>query len=143
MRFRSILIGTDGSKANRRAVRVGLDLSRQLNAKVHAVYVVDTTIHGPGEMMGDTEEYLLSFYTREGRAALEYVEEQADDIMVETKMLKGHPAETLVEYALDNNVDVIVLGSLGRTGITRFLMGSVAEKVIRTSPLPVLLVRGD
>ena len=66
---------------------------------------------------------------------------RANGLEVETVMLQGTPAEAILVYATDNKVDLIVMSTHGRTGLTRIVFGSVAENVLRRSPCPVLLVR--
>ena len=58
-------------------------------------------------------------------------------------MLKGNPAEEIVNFAEDQNVYMIIVGSLGKSGIKRFMLGSVSEKVVRHAKVPVLVVRVD
>lgn len=67
--------------------------------------------------------------------------ETADDMAVSTAIEVGRPSRTIVEYALEHDVDAIVMGSHGRSGVTRILLGSVAEAVVRRSPVPVTVVR--
>lgn len=66
---------------------------------------------------------------------------RANAIDVETVILQGTPAEAILTYATDNKIDLIVMSTHGRTGLTRIVFGSVAESVLRRSPCPVLLVR--
>lgn len=79
---------------------------------------------------------------REGNRIIGYVEEigNSEGLAVDTALLMGHPAEEILNFADENNVDLIVLGTLGKTGIKRFLLGSVAENVVRHSDVPVLVV---
>jgi nucleotide-binding universal stress UspA family protein len=60
----------------------------------------------------------------------------------ETIVLEGHPSNEIIEFAQKNGIDVIVMGTLGKSGLDRFLLGSVAEKVTRNSSVPVLVVKG-
>jgi nucleotide-binding universal stress UspA family protein len=57
-------------------------------------------------------------------------------------LLEGHPADVIVETAAETGADLVVMGTMGRSGLTRLVMGSVAEEVLRRSPCPVLTVRG-
>jgi len=56
-------------------------------------------------------------------------------------VLEGHPASDIMKFAQDSKMDLIVIGSIGVTGLDKFLMGSVAEKIVRNSKMPVLVVR--
>jgi nucleotide-binding universal stress UspA family protein len=58
-------------------------------------------------------------------------------------VLEGNPSHEIIEFADNNNIDLIIMGTLGKTGFDRFLLGSVAEKVTRNSKVPVLVVRGE
>ncbi|MBI4334275.1 MAG: universal stress protein [Chloroflexi bacterium] len=62
---------------------------------------------------------------------------------VKTALLKGNPADSIVDYAKSNNVDLIAMATHGRSGISRWVWGSTAEKILRASPVPILLVRPD
>lgn len=79
----------------------------------------------------------------EGTKAVEEVVEAAiiNGVDAEPVLLEGHPAEEIIRYAQDNDIDLIVMGTLGKTGLTRLLLGSVAENVLRHSPVEVLVVR--
>ncbi len=68
---------------------------------------------------------------------------KAANVEVESVLLEGHPADKIVEFAEQNGIEMIVMGTLGKTGLDRFLLGSVAENVIRHSKTPVLVVRGE
>ena len=64
-------------------------------------------------------------------------------VEVESLVLEGKPAEKIVEYAEENDIDLIVMGTMGKSGLDRILLGSVAERVVRISHTPVLVVRSD
>ncbi len=77
----------------------------------------------------------------EGKRAVSQVKEMAGGLPVETFVLSGHPASTIVQFARDNGIDLIVTGTLGKSGIEELLLGSVADHVIRHAPCPVLVVK--
>jgi nucleotide-binding universal stress UspA family protein len=81
-------------------------------------------------MLHDAQERLRHRAAREGRQA-----------SIETEVLFGHGARTIAEYAAERGVDLIVMGTHGRTGFAHLLLGSVAERLVRTAPCPVLTVR--
>ena len=66
---------------------------------------------------------------------------KAAGMEVETRVLKGNPAEKIVSFAEDNNIDMIIVGSLGKGGYERLVLGSVSEKIVRHAKVPVLVVR--
>jgi len=107
------------------------------------VHAVDPTDSGYGEMAHLGPEVLLE---RQREAAEELLAEAEDraaeyDCALETETIVGQPAETIVDYAVENGVDRIVVGSHGRTGFSRVLLGSVAERIARQAPVPVTIVR--
>lgn len=142
-RFKKILIATDGSENAERAASYGVDIAKVTGAEVYALYVVSTDHAGTARtVMGWTdafEEYLAN----KGEAATGYVQNLGRDIgvSVEPVYLKGIPAEKILEYAEKSNIDLIVMGTQGLTGIKRFLIGSVAENVLRHSKVPVMIIR--
>ena len=80
----------------------------------------------------------------QGKEATHYVETAGKivNVAVEPVVREGNPASEIVNFAEKNDIELIVIGTLGKTGVQRFLMGSVAENVIRHSKVPVLVVRG-
>lgn len=139
-----ILVPTDGSAATERAVREAVDLAAAHDATIHALYVVNTASFAsiPTE---SSVEGVSDMLEREGDAALEAVEEAAVErgVPVERVQLDGSPAREIVRYAERSDCDLVVMGTHGRGGIDRLLLGSVAERVVRSSTVPVLTVRVD
>ncbi|WP_135823282.1 universal stress protein [Halorussus ruber] len=134
----SVVIATDGSESVTRAVRVALDLAQRFDASVHALYVVDT-----GEVDSSPEELrdeLRSALESQGEEALDAVRDHADR-EVTTAVREGRPAAEITEYAREQDADMVATGTRGRHGENRFLIGSVAERVVRSCPVPVLTVR--
>ena len=135
-----IVVATDGSESVRRAVDVALDLAAQFEADVHALYVVDDDEIGSSP--DDLHDDLRTALREQGEEALEAVRESADaSVSVTTAVREGNPASEIREYADDCDADVVATGTRGRHGENRFLIGSVAERVVRTCPVPVLTVR--
>lgn len=139
--YERILVPTDGSAASDDAIAHAFDLATVHDAEVHAVYVVDAA-SAAGISMEATWEGVSDMLYREGGSALEDVERRGEDrgIAVETAVVEGSPAQEIVRYAEREDCDVIVMGTHGRGGIDRLLLGSVAEKVVRASSVPVLTV---
>lgn len=141
-----LVVATDGSESGERAVTVALDLARRFDATVHALSVVDTSDGGgesaentESEESGDGDE---TDETRRRRAerVVAAVAERADR-EVHTDVREGAPADVIRAYARENGADLVATGTRGRHGAHRFLLGSVAEDVVRTCPVPVLTVR--
>lgn len=136
--FETVLIATDGSESVRRAVDVALDLSRRFDADVHAVYVIDTS-----EVNSSPERLRAEMHTaleETGEDALEAIQERTDRAIT-TAVLEGRPASSIGTYARKHDIDLVAMGTRGRHGEDRFLIGSVAERVVRSCPVPVLTVR--
>ncbi len=141
--FDTIVIATDGSDSVGRAVDLAVDLAARFDAAVHALYVVDS---GEVESSPDAvREDLRDALGEHGYQALDDVLDAAtardDGLATTTEVREGQPATEITEYARSVDADVVVTGTRGRHGENRFLIGSVAERVVRTCPVPVLTVR--
>jgi nucleotide-binding universal stress UspA family protein len=139
--FDKILVATDGSEHGEKAARVGIELARLSGGTLTAIYVADTskTSHLPDDMLLFSIRELL---LKEGKEAVDYVEKMAKEagVSFESVVAEGNPGNEIIGYASKNGMEVIVLGTVGRSGLDRFLLGSVAEKVVRNSLVPVLTV---
>jgi nucleotide-binding universal stress UspA family protein len=82
---------------------------------------------------------------KEGNEALDVVSNEAKEagVSFERALVEGNPGEEIIHYAEKSGNDIIVMGSVGRTGLDKFLLGSVAEKVVRNSKVPVLTIPGE
>jgi nucleotide-binding universal stress UspA family protein len=141
--FDTIVVATDGSDSVQRAVSVAVDVAARFDAEVHAVYVVDA---GEVESSPDrVREDLRDALDDEGRGALDRVADAAHDrdgdLDVTIEVREGRPASEIDAYARSVDADLVAMGTRGRHGENRFLIGSVAERVVRTCPVPVLTVR--
>ncbi len=146
MLYNKILIATDGSEQVKKAVIHAIELAKLNKAELHAIYVMDMkNDYGPKSYLSTdlSTEGLERFLRQEGDAAIKYIEDLAkkEDMDIKKWILKGHPAEEILKFAEQQSIDMIVMGTLGRSGIEKFLLGSVAEKVTRNSKIPVLTVR--
>jgi len=141
--YRKILIATDGSESARKAADSAIELARLSGAKIYAVYVIDRSIYSSVPEDLEWEEAMYAQFRELGEEAVSYVEKTARDagLQVEPTLLEGHPAEEILSFAEKQDADMIVVGSLGKTDVERFLLGSVSEKVVRNAKIPVLVVR--
>lgn len=139
--YERILVPTDGSSGVERAIEHAIELAGTHGAAVHAVYVVNSASYG-GLPMETSWEGIRDVLTDEGEEALERVHELAagTGVEVETAVLEGSPSSRIVDYADEARCDLIVMGTHGRGGIDRLLLGSVAERVVRSADVPVLTV---
>jgi nucleotide-binding universal stress UspA family protein len=141
--MRSILIATDGSENVKNAVNWGIRLAKANNAKVKALYVVPpagVAVAMRGEMWAKAlEDHLME----QGKRATGYVVDIGNKEGVEVEPViigEKTPADGIVDFAAINNIDMIVMGTLGITGLTHILIGSVAENVVRHAKRPVLVI---
>lgn len=141
--YQKIIIATDGSKQVGKAIEAGVELAKLTGAKLYAVYVIAQTGYSPRDF--GWEGSLREFLEAEAKKAVTSVEKtgKASGINVESVILEGYPADKILEFAEQEGMDLIVMGTLGRTGLDRFLMGSIAEKVVRHSKIPVMVVKGE
>jgi nucleotide-binding universal stress UspA family protein len=139
--YDDILLPTDGSAGMETVIDHAADLAAAHGATLHALYVVDTASLTDVPMEASMEGVSQAL-TQEGKTALEQVERRTSgDASVETDLVEGSPAREITNYATDNPADIVVMGTHGRSGMDRLLLGSVAERVVRSSPVPVLTVR--
>jgi nucleotide-binding universal stress UspA family protein len=135
-----ILLPTDGSAGIARAIEHAGELARVHDATVHALYVIDATSF-TGLPMETSFDGIRAVLESEGETALEQVERLLDDVPVETEAVEGTPSTEIVRHTRERDVDLVVMGTHGRGGLDRLLLGSVAERVVRKSRVPVITVR--
>jgi nucleotide-binding universal stress UspA family protein len=141
--FDTVVVATDGSGSVSRAVDCALDLAGRFDAAVHALYVVDEgRVEAlPASLHPDVRDAL----DEQGTAALDAVvganDARESPVELETAVRAGRPAQQIVGYVRDVDADGVAMGTRGRSGEHSFLLGSVAEQVVRTCPVPVLTVR--
>lgn len=140
MEIKKVLIATDGSEYTKEAVSTGLELAKILGADVTALYVIDQTSF----VSFPIDSSIVSVYSlleNEGKRAVEDVRKEGEELGVKVNpvVAEGSPTRKIVEMAAD--MDLVVMGTLGRSAISKLFMGSVAERVTRYAPCPVLVVR--
>ncbi len=144
-----ILIATDGSRISNKAVDYGVKVAARMGAEVVGLYVVNMKSleffaleHHDNIASYENENSKLR---REGQDAIAYVADQCQKagVKASTAIVRGYPADEIIKTAEKEQVAMIVVGNLGRTGIEHMLMGSVSESVVRKAPCPVLVVRGQ
>lgn len=138
--FEKVLIATDGSEKNKSAVEEAVKIARACGSTIYAVYVMDESLMKSAIEVPIAED-LYGKIREEGEKAVNWVKETAQDVNMETFILSGRPARAITEFAEQKNVDLIVVGTQGKSGIERFLLGSVADEVIRTAGCPVLTIK--
>lgn len=141
--FTRILIPTDGSDVVTPAIRTALDIADKYDATLHALFIVDppSSVASAGDGFTGVDN-LLAELEDEGHSATTTIADQATDAGIETTtaVQRGNPHDDILTYAADHDIDLIVMGTHGRTGVKRALLGSVTEDVVRHAEIPVLTV---
>ena len=137
--YDSILVPTDASEGSELASEAAIELATRFDATLHALYVVET-----GDVSYDAPAAdIYDEVQARGLQALDDVAKRAEAAgvgTVETVLGEGHPHRAILDYVDEYDVDLVVVGTHGRTGPERYLLGSVTEKVVRLSDVPVLTV---
>jgi universal stress protein A len=168
LELKRICVPTDFSEAAERALLYGVTLAETLSAQLHVLHVLqdvgdivahpDFTRHGDsarkyfnelaleaGGPEGEDEQTIHFLRTLQQGAEKQFEEAPLGDRMNALGAIRairyGNPVEEIIKYAERHEIDLLVLGTHGRTGWKRMLMGSVAERVVRGAPCPVLTVR--
>jgi len=142
----NILVGSDFSETSRVALDYARALAHQFGARLHVMHVVETIAAGDVGVSGyamaapqmqarleeEADQQLKQLVTDDDRLTL-----QARAVLIRLDT----PAHAIVHYAESERIDLVVIGTHGRRGLTHLLMGSVAETIVRTAPCPVLTVR--
>lgn len=136
--YESILLPTDGSDRSFRAVDWGISLADAYDATAHAVYSVDTSRIPTQSPTTD----ILSELDEMGEQALATIRERAveAEVAVQGTVARGAAARVILEYVDQYDTDLVVMATHGRSGIARYVLGSVTEHVIRKAPVPVFCV---
>ena len=136
--YDDILFPTDGSEASKATFPHAVSQARAFDARIHVLYVVDTTYAGVGAGGSKNVDSLRA----EGEAVVAEFEERLLDEAVEVvpEIADGDPFTQIKRYG-DDGIDMIVMGTRGRSGVEKHLLGSVTEKVVRTADVPVFTVR--
>ncbi|HEV8110661.1 MAG TPA: universal stress protein [Burkholderiales bacterium] len=148
--YRRILVAMDGSECSELALRHAVQFARTHRAKLHLLYVVDEIGLNVGQPR--TPDEFWQAVRKAGKGTLDKAKAQAAEsgIATQTKLIEiptmgslvRHVAEVIVQEAVRSRADLVVVGTHGRRGLSRLLLGSVAEGVLRHCTVPVLLVRG-
>jgi nucleotide-binding universal stress UspA family protein len=139
IRLKRILVPTDFSETSQAAVQYGVEMARGFKAELHLLNVPEH----PGEAA--EAEYPIGLFENMQNAAYDRLsklltDEEARSVPVSFTMRIGTPYDEIVRYAVEREIDLIVMGTHGRKGIAHAVMGSVAEKVVRKAPCPVLTI---
>ena len=146
MHVANILVGSDGTSLMEAVFDQCAYLAQLTGAMVHVAHVLDMTVFGARPVDASWEETYVIIKS-EARRILDAAREAltkrgvAEATIIDV-LLEGHPAEELNAYARSHAIDLILVGTYGRKGLDRLLIGNVADKVIRTASVPVMVVHG-
>lgn len=142
MSFKRILIAVDESAFAAHAADVGIELAKSLRAEIAFIHALDPSIARAAPEIGVPAEKLIAMEEQEAKDLLSAFRERAGASPAALVFVEmGKPASKIVEGARSWRADLIVIGSHGRGGVERLLLGSVAESVVRHASCPVLVVR--
>lgn len=144
IQLQNILLPTDFSETSLVATRYALEFAKRFQAQLHLLHVIeDPVVYLPmfeSFPLPSREEFETFAQTRLDNWILP---EDAEQTAIITRWVHGSPFVQILRDARDNDVDLIVIGTHGRNAAAQLLMGSVAEKVVRKAPCPVLAVRPE
>jgi nucleotide-binding universal stress UspA family protein len=141
----AVLVAADFEDTSRSALEYGRNVARAFGAKLHVVHVVPRVVPmSATEFEPNNLEDLQASVVEGAARQLDLLLTETDRVHLRVKpmvLVSTTPADAIVDYARETHVDIIVVGTHGRGGISHLLMGSVAEHVVRHAPCPVLVVR--
>jgi nucleotide-binding universal stress UspA family protein len=143
--MKSILHPSDFSKASRAAFKKAIEMAKTMRGTLHLLHVMaPVPILGDGYVSPKTYDEFLTSATEAAQRQMDRLVKTARTAGVKatSTIVQGVPADSIVRAARARHADLVVMGTHGRTGFSRFLLGSVASRVVATSPCPVLTVRG-
>jgi len=147
IRLAKLLVPTDFSEDSEQAARYAVELAKRFQAEIHCVHVVDI----PADLLSTSDYYMtgpsegfLDQIREESKKNLEaFAKKNLAGVGVRTAFLEGSPFVEIIRYARNQEIDLVVIATHGRTGLKHVLFGSVAEKVVRKAPCPVLVVKRE
>lgn len=139
---KKILVPTDGSEISLRAAEYGISVAKMIGAQIVVVFVVDDVVLDQIAKI-TAHEVAERELKEDGKGYVNYVVGLAgkEGVASSSLIVEGRPFEQIVHLAKELNVDLIVMGTYGRRGTDRILIGSVAERVIEYAPCPVLVIK--
>ncbi len=144
---KSILVPTDFSTYSDAALKKAVELAEKFNSKIYLLHVIDKAIQQCAVDYCITQDVVNQLEEQGLKASNDNLREEANKIIgaknldVVFDVQKGHPAEVILKEQQDKGIDLIVIASHGKTGLLKNLVGSVANKVIKGSKCPVMVVK--
>ncbi|MCH4815714.1 MAG: universal stress protein [Saccharolobus sp.] len=139
--MKRILVGYDGSENAERALDFAIELANKFSARLFVVEVIDLTLFYNSGILPPLEatKSLEEKAKKDVKKAIEKAKSKGVD--AEGITLEGDPAHSILEFAKDNQIDVIIIGSRGLSKVQRIFLGSVSSKIVQESKIPVIVVK--
>lgn len=140
--FRKVLVAIDGSSQSLLALRTAIDEAKAWGGEVHVAYVIEIGLFS-SLPVDNTWEVMYSLLDKEGKEILDNAVAAGAEggVPLTTHLRQGHAGQELLNLAEEIGADLIVVGSLGKSGIERLLLGSVSSFVVTNSPITTMVVR--
>ncbi|WP_321168922.1 universal stress protein [Halorubrum sp. CBA1125] len=136
----NILVPTDGSRGAELALKEGIGVAKATGATLHLLHVVEAGSLGPDSRSVLKEGELTKKANSIMAEATEKAEAESLNA-IESEIEYGSPAKKIRTYIQENEIDIAILGTHGETEFSRYMMGDISAKIVRTSPIPVMWVR--
>ena len=147
LEVKSILVPTDFSEHSDKALKQALDIAKQNKAKLYLLHVIHEAMHQCASDYCFSDEMMRQMESGMTSAAQQNLQTQlakfpdAKEVDVVTDVRRGFPSDEIVKEQEEKKIDLIVMAPLGRTGIARFLVGSVTKNVVKEAKCPVLVAK--
>ena len=139
--LKKILVPIDFSESSRKALHYAMSLAKQFHAEILLLHVVEIVTPSPAVTFPESESLNVKLHEEAAKRLSEWRHEVVSHAAVKAAVRGGIPYRDIVAAADESNIDLIILGTHGRTGLAHLLIGSTAERVVRHAPCPVMVVR--
>jgi len=142
--YKNILVPTDFSENSFKAVEFGYYLAQKGNGRLHIIHVIDQMLFATIEQVFDGERMQRARYDEAIKELNELINRiPQSNVQVLYSILEGKPFSKIFYYTKDKKIDLIVMATHGKTGLSSLLMGSTAEKIVRQSEVPVITLKAN
>jgi universal stress protein A len=144
---KSVLVPTDFSEHSDKALKQALDIAKQNKAKLYLLHVIHEAMHQCAADYCLSDELMRQMESGMASAGQQNLQQQlakfpeAKEVDVVTEVRRGFPSDEILKEQQEKKIDLIVIGPLGKTGITRFLIGSVTKNVVKEAKCSVLVAK--
>lgn len=130
--FKNIMVPSDGSEYSKKAEHVAIEIAKKFNSRITAVFVIDEKMLFPYEVLEDEGNEILGKIAENGKKA---------GVEVIKQLITGDPLRDMKTIAKKSNVDSVVISPHGRNKLEKLIVGSVADRIIKTFDIPIILVK--